>query len=159
MADLAIIYQWENDSRIRAVSEFRQPVSAFAVEQYILSCHTDPFQSGQIRLMAVLKSSVAVVGHVDLFEVNALHRRAGIGILLEPEERGKGYATEILSMVEGWGSEHLGLHQLWCQIALPNPRSIQLFTHAGYTKIGTLKEWFRSNKTWADTVIMQKILR
>jgi diamine N-acetyltransferase len=158
IADLELIHRWENDLEVRVVSDFRQPVSEFAVEQYILSCSTDPWQSGQLRLMAAKRSDNVVIGHLDLFDLDAMHRRAGIGILIEPSERGKGYAAEMLRLTIGWCRNHLELYQLWCQITLPNDSSMKLFTGEGFLHTGTKKEWLRRNREWHDVAFMQKTL-
>ncbi len=154
--DVPIIYRWENDPEVRIISSFQQPVSAFAIEQYILNAGQNPFAVGDIRFMAMEKSTHAVIGHVDLFDLDPVNRRAGVGILLEKEFRGKGYAGEMLQLIETWCRQELDLHQLWCTITTDNQRSIRLFTRAGFRKTGIRYAWTRREGKWVDEVFMQK---
>jgi diamine N-acetyltransferase len=156
--DLPLIYTWENDPEVRAVSHLKVPVSAFAVEQYILNYSRDPFDSGELRLMAVQQSDGQVVGHLDLFEIDPLNRRAGVGILVDSRFRGQGYALEMIAMVSEWVRKALDLHQLWCTVGINNHDSIKLFLKAGFKQTGIRQGWIRSEGEWEDEVFLQRIL-
>ncbi len=157
--DIPVIYQWENDPEIQVFSAVRTPVSIYAIEQYILSSEQDPFVARQVRFMADLAETHATVGHIDLFDIDARHRRAGVGILTDKSHRGLGYASEMLEIIGNWCKEQLELHQLWCNISSNNPESIQLFTKAGYAETCRKKEWLREGGEWVDEVFMQRMLR
>lgn len=157
--DLPVIYRWENDSSVQTVSRCSVPVSAFAIEQYILSAvQQDPLVAGQLRLMAVTKADGKVIGHLDLFNISAINRRAGIGILIDEAHRGKGYAFSILSMIIKWCGSSLGLHQLWCTINTKNEESIRLFQKAGFRQTGIRESWTRREGEWQDEAFMQLIM-
>jgi len=157
--DVPIIFKWENDPAVQAFSRSKMPVSAFAIEQYIIAANQDPFATGQIRLMAVLKSNTTVIGHLDLFEIDPMNRRAGIGILVDPDFRNKGYATEMLNLISSWAKSTLDLHQIWCTIDATNIQSINLFSRAGFLNAGVRKEWIKRDGQYIDEVFMQLILR
>lgn len=157
IVDLPTIYRWENDPCVRVVSQYRYPVSAFAIEQYIINSDEDPLVSGQIRLMAVRIADNAILGHLDIFDVDTLNRRAGVGILVDSEFRGKGYAAEILDTATEYSITTLELNQLWCHVALPNEPSIKLFEKAGFIQTGTFKQWLRTDMKWQDVAFLQKI--
>jgi diamine N-acetyltransferase len=157
MEDLPTIYRWENDPALQVVSPHFHPVSAFAVEQYILSMNPDPFVTGSIRWMAVHAPDERILGHIDLFEVDPHHRRGGVGILLEASERNKGFGTEMLQLIMGWSQNTLGLHQLWCKIVLPNVASEKLFASTGFIQTGLQRQWIRQGASRADVAFLQKI--
>ncbi|MFO7723189.1 MAG: GNAT family protein [Bacteroidales bacterium] len=154
--DLETIYRWENDPEVCLISLSGMPVSAFAVEQFILNASLDPLIQGQVRFMAERVHDHAVIGHTDLFEISAIHRRAGVGILLDKPYRQQGYGREMLNLLEDWSKKNLGLHQLWCTIARNNEASIKLFTKAGFEQTGVRKAWRWTGDGWIDEVMMQK---
>ena len=157
-ADIPSIYQWENNPDVQTVSWSRIPVSAFAIEQYILNLDQDPFATGEVRLMAETTRDNLLIGHVDLFDIDAFHRRAGIGILVEERFRGKGFAREMLELLCHWSKKSINLYQLWCTVSTDNTRSIQLFTHQGFSKTGIREHWILEGDTWKDEFFFQKIL-
>lgn len=155
--DIPLLYRWENDPEVQAYSSIRVPVSSYAIEQYILSAGGDPFAAGQVRLMAVVREGNTTVGHIDLFEIDGLNRRAGIGILVDKEFRGSGYASEMLEIMAAWCAETLQLHQLWCSVGADNAVSLQLFINAGFVLTGKRLQWSRGEDGWKDEVFMQKV--
>lgn len=159
MDDIPVIYRWENDKDVQNFSSFKVPVSSFAIEQYIINADQNIFAAGELRLMAVTKNNPGeIVGHVDLFDIDPVNRRAGVGILVDNEFRGKGYASEMLALIEKWSIENLFLHQLWCTIDEMNNNSIKLFSDAGYQQTGKRVQWKKGKNKWCDEVFMQKIL-
>lgn len=156
--DIPVIYRWENDPEIQIFSLVRTPVSIYAIEQYILSSDQDPFVAKQVRFMAETIENPVPVGHIDLYDIDARHRRAGIGILTDKAHRSSGYATEMLALITGWCKTELELHQLWCKISADNTKSLELFLRAGFVETGRKKEWLREDGQWVDEVFMQKLL-
>jgi diamine N-acetyltransferase len=159
MTDLETIFRWENDSQLHVVSDYRHPVSMFSIEQYIINSNHDPFINGQLRLMAQTIEPPELIGHVDLFDVDPVHRRAAIGIMIEEEKRGMGYAIQILELIEKYCINTLGIHQMWCQIVLPNAASIKLFEKYGFSQGGVKTDWIQKNGRWHDVAFYQKILK
>ncbi|HRZ42867.1 MAG TPA: GNAT family protein [Bacteroidales bacterium] len=156
--DIPVIYLWENDPEVQIFSLVRTPVSIYAIEQYILSSDQDPFVAKQVRFMAETRENPVPVGHIDLFDIDARHRRAGVGILTDKAHRSTGYATEMLGLITHWCRQELELHQLWCKISASNARSIKLFSRAGFVETGRKREWLREEGNWVDEVFMQKLL-
>ena len=52
------------------------------------------------------------IGAVDLFEYDAIHRRAGIGIIIENEYRKNGFALQAIEMICEYAFSHLNLYQV-----------------------------------------------
>jgi diamine N-acetyltransferase len=139
--DLDIIHKWENDSSIWHLSNTITPFSKNIIKQFIDNSHLDIFQSKQLRLM-IEKDDGEVIGTIDLFDYEPLHRRAGIGILIaEKKNRGKGYASDVLDVLIKYCFSALQLHQLFCNITDDNSESISLFTKKGFQLIGIKKDW------------------
>lgn len=157
-ADIDFIYNCENDTTVWHVSNTTTPYSRYDIEQYVLNSHHDIYAAKQLRLMIILHDkTLEPIGAIDLFDFDPVHHRAGVGILLTMQERGKGYASEALALLCNYCFNTLNLHQLYCHISSDNEASIKLFTMAGFEITGTCKDWTLSGKNWHDACFMQLI--
>jgi diamine N-acetyltransferase len=157
-SDIDEVFQWENDTSIWHLSNTIAPYSRFVLEQYLAEAHQDIFTAKQLRLVISLPEGKAV-GCIDLFDFDPLHQRAGVGILIaEPQDRGKGYASDSLGLLIRYCRETIHLHQLYCHITCDNESSLKLFTHMGFEVCGTRKEWLREKSGWKDESMLQLIL-
>jgi diamine N-acetyltransferase len=95
------------------------------------------------------------VGAVDLFEVDPLHRRAGVGILVNLPYREKGVAGQAMEILVKYAFETLNLHQLYCNISADNAHSIRLFEKLGFLPCGLKKDWILDGGRWKDEWIYQ----
>jgi diamine N-acetyltransferase len=81
--------------------------------------------------------------------------RAGIGILILKDYRGKGYASEALDLIIGYSFETLKLHQLFCNIGVSNKESLNLFKKKNFVNSAVKKDWNRTNSGWEDECFLQ----
>jgi diamine N-acetyltransferase len=154
-ADVNILYQWENNTAVWAVSNTASPYSKYMLEQYIENSTLDIYTTKQLRLVICDHSGLAL-GCIDLFDFDPRNQRAGIGILIaEEKERQKGYAREALDLVCTYCFEVLHLHQVFCHISDANKASLELFGKKGFEMTGTKKEWNKTAQGWEDECILQ----
>ena len=139
--DIDFILELENDQDNWRLSATLFPYSRYEIENFVLNSKHDIFGNQQMRLMIIHKDTQTTIGCVDLFDLNPLHRRAGIGIIISKEYRKKGFAEETLNIMSNYAFDTLGIHQLYCHIQPDNNQSIKLFTKLGYQKTGTKKAW------------------
>ena len=92
----------------------------------------------QLRLMIDLCSTGATVGMLDLYDFDPHHRRAGVGILVDPLYQKNGLATEALELLAEYAFSYLKLHQLFVHIPIGNEPSKALFARCGFTVTGIL---------------------
>jgi diamine N-acetyltransferase len=156
-SDIDLLYQWENDRQIWPVSNTIAPFSRFVLEQYILNSHQDIYTTKQLRLMINLTGEEKTIGTVDLFEFDPGHRRVGLGILINKNERDKGYAKETLDLIIDYCFNTLMVHQIYCNISSENKISLKLFRSKGFEIIGIKKEWLLLNNKWNDEYLLQLI--
>lgn len=156
-ADIDILYKWENDTSIWYLSNTIEPFSKFILEQYILSSNQDIYSKKQLRLMIDINESKKTIGSIDLFDFDPKNKRAGIGILINKNERGKGYASEALELLINYSFHTLDLHQLYCNISADNNVSLKLFHNFGFEIIGLKKQWNFINDKWMDEYMLQLI--
>lgn len=156
--DIDRMYAWENDTQIWSVSGTLAPFSRHTLERFIEEQRFDIFQARQQRLVIEIPGGDAV-GALDLFELDPLNRRAGLGILIhDAGQRGKGYAADAVQTACRYAHDVLGLHQLWCNVGAGNTASIALFRKAGFSEIGIRREWQWQPDGYRDEILMQKIL-
>lgn len=157
--DIDLLYQWENDTALWYLSNTLTPFSRFALEQYVLNAGDDIYATKQLRLMIDLISDATVrsIGCVDLFDFDPVNARAGIGIMIIHEERGKGYASEALDLMIDHAFRRLNLHQLYCNVVKENKSSLELFKKKHFEIIGVKKEWLLKDNIWVDEYLLQRI--
>jgi len=156
--DLDILYKWENSTALWIHGNTLAPYSKLVLRQYINdTLSMDIFQSKQLRLMVDLLDENTTIGTVDLYEIDAHHRRAGIGILIDENHRQKGYAYQALKLMEEYAFSFLYLHQLFAYISTGNRKSVNLFEKVGYKEVGVLQDWIQRGETFEDVHLLQII--
>jgi len=162
-SDANLIYEWENDSSIWYAGNTIEPFSRHIINQYVNNAHLDLFQANQLRLMVDTKpngeNKPQTIGSIDLFDIDNLHQRAGVGVLIaNKDDRKQGYATQALKALTRYCSEVLLLHQLYCNIDEDNRASLQLFQNLGFIITGEKKDWIRTKEGWKDEYFLQLML-
>jgi diamine N-acetyltransferase len=158
--DVDRLYHWENDMSIWHLSNTITPLSKFTLEQYIMDSALDIFASRQLRMMIDLNidhDGVKTIGSIDLFDFEPSHRRAGIGIMILQEYRGKGYASEALELLVKYAFETLQMHQVYSNISTSNTESIRLFEKAGFRLVGIKRDWNLIRHHWEDECLYQLV--
>ncbi len=158
-SDVDLLYNWENDASIWHLSNTLTPFSRFALEQYVMNSHEDLFTTKQLRLMIDLveNDQTRSIGCVDLFDFDPINKRAGVGILVVKEERGKGHASEALELMIKYAFKRLRLHQLYSNVLKGQQASLDLFKKKKFEVIGIKKQWLLVEKEWIDEYILQLI--
>ena len=81
--------------------------------------------AGDAMMLAVERQdSGAVIGHVMLSWASTEHMQGEIGFVFDPEQQGRGFATEAAQVVLQIGYERLGLHRIVGRADARNTRSI-----------------------------------
>ncbi len=155
--DLDALYRWENDSRLWQYGAAINPYSRFSLKQYIENANADINQTKQLRMIIVEKKSEKLVGTIDLYDFDFIHKRAGVGILIDEEFRGKGYALQALNCIREYVLGHLGMKQIYAFVPKTNIPSLHLFEKAGYEKTAVLKKWLSLKLQFTDVVVFQII--
>ncbi len=157
--DVDAMYVWENDVAMWCVSSSTALCSRRALSELVESMRYDIYTARQLRLIIERVEDGEAVGAVDLFDFDPQNLNAGVGVLVYPEsQRGNGYATEAIEMVERYAREVLHLHQLWCCVGADNEASLALFRGAGFEQVGIKREWRRTARGYEDEILFQKII-
>lgn len=148
--DIDLLYFVENNTSIWKVSNTVTPYSKFVLKQYLESAAQDIYSSKQLRLVIEHKDSKVPVGLIDLFDFEPFHLKAGIGIVINDDFKGKGLAYEAVSIIMRYCKEYLGLHQVYCSMLEDNVVSQKLFEKHGFQHMGTKKDWIRIGEKYLD---------
>ena len=156
-ADLQILYEWENATDNWTVSNTTAPFSKHILQKFIETSSQDIYVNRQLRLMVGEKTTKKTVGAVDVFDFEPGNRRAGVGILIDPAFRGKGYALESILLLKSYLFDIVMVHQIFCNIMKNNPASQRLFQRAGFEICGVKKDWVLTESGFIDEYILQCI--
>ena len=148
-SDLNLLYDWENDSSSWADGDTHNPLSHQDLSDYLAATTGDCFRDGQLRMVA--ESDGEAVGCVDLYDLDARNRKAGVGIYIAPAYRDRGLAAEALRQLHTLAFTHLGLEMLYAFVSVDNAQSSALFRSLGYHPSSPLPRWTLES----DAVIWQ----
>ncbi len=155
-SDIDRILEWENDTRAWTTTSTAAPYSRRIIEEYVMTYDTDIFASRQLRLM--IDEGATTVGTIDLYEFDPISRRAGLGIVIDTQFRGRGLGAEAIGILVRYCSYRLGLHQIWAIVSENNPASRQMLETAGFKISGRMKSWIRVGSGYEDAYFFQLII-
>lgn len=154
--DVDRLVDWENETEHWEVSGTISPFSREIIRRYVASAHQDIYEAGQLRMMIDEVCSGETIGTIDIFDFDAFHHRAGLGILIaDSAKRNNGYAGEAVELVKEYCFKHLGLQQLFCNILEGNKGSLRLFEKAGFKCTGTRHKWVRQGAEYHNQLFLQ----
>lgn len=141
--DLEFLYSVENNTDFWSVSETQSPYSRWQLKEHIANSVYDIFTTKELRLLVIDKHLGHKVGIIDLFEYDPLNNRCGLGLLILPEYRKRGFASEVVGIIKNYVFKVLMLKQVWCIIETDNQACLSIFYRYGFTSAGVLKSWKR----------------
>ena len=156
-SDVELLYQWENDPEIWKISQTLTPFSKYTLKQFIDSAQEDIFKVKQVRFMVNLIHTKQTIGILDVFDIDFLNSRAGIGILIDKNHRNQELGTEAVQLATNYLFNTLHLHQIYCNIESNNLVSLKLFQKYGFSIIGTKKDWKKTETGFEDVILLQQI--
>lgn len=156
--DLDMLYLWENDTELWRYGNNMAPFSRNLLAEYIANYDADIFKSKQMRFMIVSVADGTPVGMIDLYDFDAVNRRAGVGIMIDVAQQSRGYARGALNLLCAYCYEVLGIHQLYATISIDNAPSIALFHDCSFKTCGRLRSWLRRGETYIDAYFLQRLL-
>jgi len=138
--DIDILEKVENDISYWNYSYQTEPLSIHTLKQFIAEQHRDIFEVRQKRFV-ISDIQKNVLGFIDLFDFEPIHRRAGVGLLILESYRRKGVGKQALILLSSYAQNQLNIKTLFANIAIENAASIQLFQSLDYSKAGHKKDW------------------
>ncbi|MDI9339139.1 MAG: GNAT family N-acetyltransferase [Sediminibacterium sp.] len=143
-SDTEVLYEWENDRTLWAVSYSQMPFSKAVLDEFVNSLHQDIYTARQLRLMVTIAATKQTIGTLDWFEFDPQHQRAGLGIYIHAQYRRNGYATETIQLAKEYAFLNLLLKQIYVHVGADNTASLAVFEKCGFEKAGLKKAWNRT---------------
>lgn len=131
-SDVDVLFEWENDVENWEVSSTKNSFTKEEIEFFVAS-KEHIFTHGQMRFMICLANHQNPIGCIDLFDYDAKHNKAGVGILIgEKSERNKGYATQSLKLLLQLSANQFNIITIFAEIDKSNIASICLFEKCNF---------------------------
>lgn len=67
---------------------------------------------------------------------------------------GKGFGTEAVRLMCGYGFGKMRLHRIGLWVAAPNAAAVHLYQKLGFIREGRVRDQFRDCGRWQDMLIM-----
>lgn len=155
--DINVLFDWENDVAHWNLTSTYIPFNRSTLLSYANAVQ-DIFAEKQYRFVIVSVENNQAIGFLDLFDFDATHQRAGIGILIAGEEnRNKGFGKAALELLVIYAREVLLIHQVYANILEDNVASIHLFESLNFQKCATKKDWHRHSNGFLNEYTYQLI--
>lgn len=98
------------------------------------------------------------LGQCDLMNITSYSHKAEMAIVLGPEHRGKGYASEAIDLLLELAFDHMNLNRIYLRVFTENQPAIKCYDRCGFVREGMLRQDYYSYGEYHD-VIMMGILR
>ena len=140
LKDVSNFHTWENEADAMEHSGYLQPMSAYTAERFIEHANRPVEETGQLRLMIETLNGQAV-GLMDIFEIDFIHRTAGLGVLIAREFRQQGLGTEAIGLMCHHAFTRLNLELVYADIRADHTASLKAFSNAGFNLSVSLPAW------------------
>lgn len=146
--DVTGLHRWLNDPESLLLIG-RAPMSYDEALQHF----EQKKQNGDL-VLAIENEEQQLLGWIFLKNIEHEHGRAGIGVLLSPEHRGKGYGKMALEQMIHLGFRQLRLHKIYLTTRSLNERAVNLYEKIGFVIEGRLRQHAFVNGVYYDTIFM-----
>jgi len=157
-ADLPLFVDWLGDWRTTRTLAMRAPVSLAAEERWFEGMQERQGASDYLFVACLLEDD-RPVGNCGLHEISAFDGSAGLGIVIgRPEDRGRGYGSDALRALLGFGFGALRLERVWLDVHADNDGAQRVYERVGFVREGVLRHALFRDGRHLDLVRMS-ILR
>jgi RimJ/RimL family protein N-acetyltransferase len=152
--DLPALAKWEMDAgRLTTQSSWVLPPSEAAAKEVVAGWSAN--QKDDIGFaVETLDDQPVLVGNVGLWGARPKDRCATLGIGLGREYIGRGYGTDAVRVIVGYGFREMGLHRIELSVAPFNPAGLRAYAKAGFVEEGRRREAVLHDGHWYDELQM-----
>lgn len=143
---------WVNDTEIRQYLGTTSPMNKLREQEFMEKLYKD---DRGITLGIVLKEKDKLIGDVGLYDISMPNKHAELGILIGDRSCwSKGYGTEAMNLILGYGFDQLNLHRIYLFVLDFNPRAIRSYEKAGFTREVVARDHGYRNGAYCDDYFM-----
>ncbi len=149
----SMLAYWRDPRYGRYYPEYADPESFVRelVAMFVGSQSVEPRRSFQLAIVA--GDEERLIGNCGIRVNNADLGEANIGYELDPQQWGKGYATEAAQAIVAFGFDELLLHRIWAECVADNVGSARVLEKLGMRREAQLREHQFYRDRWWDTLI------
>lgn len=151
--DAPLLVSWVNDAEVtRTLELFYRPRNLQTQLEFIESLYKS---ENDIVFGIVMKEADTLIGVTSLNRIDFKDRHAAFAIFIGEKSRwGKGYGTEVTTLITGYAFDTLNLNRLSLQVYEYNERGIRAYEKVGFKREGVLRqEHYYEGRYW-DTIAM-----
>ncbi|HSK94500.1 MAG TPA: GNAT family protein [Candidatus Angelobacter sp.] len=140
-ADVELYRRWRSDARPMDLAGYpdRSPLSLAQAEKRITDGSANQGRDEYLFAICLLKDE-RPIGEASLFKLDRVNGSAELGIFIgEPDQWGRGYGTDAVNALVGFGFGELRLERIHLEVWTENPRAIRAYEKAGFVHEGTLR--------------------
>lgn len=112
-----------------------------------------------VRLTIVAPGGDECLGMIDVHDVDWDHLRAGAGIWVAPQQRGRGLATDALRLSGRWLLQTCGLERVELMTEPDNAALRRAALAAGFAEEGVLRGYLRERGRRVDVAVLSLVQR
>ncbi|MBY8879403.1 GNAT family N-acetyltransferase [Actinacidiphila acidipaludis] len=128
-------HRWETDPATVVGFGARWPVSWDVFRARFHSSHT----SDHYQLFEVITADGGVPVGATSLSVDQAVNSAEFTLVIAPEHRGRGYATEATSLTLDWAFTIASLSAVWLEVLAPHTAAVNAYLGAGFRAAGRLR--------------------
>jgi diamine N-acetyltransferase len=147
--DLHFVHELDNNESVMHYW-FEEPYEAYVELSDLYEKHIHDQSERRFVVVQGDKS----VGLVELVEINHIHRRAELQLIISPEYQGKGFATQAVVLAMDYAFKILNLHKLSLVVDSENERAINVYRKLGFKEEGLLRQEYFADGMYRDAYCM-----
>jgi len=148
MEDIDSFVLWLNDEEVRQYLSRMTPLNKVREKDFIEGLYKD---DRKIILGIALKKNDQLIGSVGLHDISMPFRYTELGIVIGDKSCwSKGYGTEALNLMMGYGFDQLNLHRIFLTVFSFNARAIRVYEKAGFKREGVFRDHMYWNGKYHD---------
>ncbi len=152
MEDIDSFVLWLNDEEVRQYLSMTSPLNKIREKGWVENLYKDDRST---VLGIVVKENDQLIGNIGMHRISIPHRQAGMGIFIGDKACwSKGYGTEALKLMMGYGFDQLNLHRLHLTVFSFNARAIRTYEKVGFKREGVFREHLYRNGKYHDVYYM-----
>lgn len=147
--DLRFVHSLNNNASVMRYW-FEEPFETFDELSSLYEQHVHD----QSERRFVVADGLVRVGLVELVEINLIHRRAEIQIIIDPGFQGRGLASTAMLMALDYGFKVLNLYKVYLYVDKSNEKAVHIYDKLGFTPEGELVDEFFANGAYRTALRM-----
>lgn len=151
--DGALLYEWENLPELASTNTLVEPLARYQAQELVSLGASSLLSHGSLMLIAEHLAEHLPVGYIQLYNFEAFHRRAAIGLMLLPTYQNRGWGSLMLSTLLRYCFGTLHLHQVYAEVEGGNVVAQHLFRKHSFLSVAQLPEWLWQEDGYRDLLI------